>query len=246
MIPTAFISYSWDDLDHRNWVKLLATKLRENGIESILDQWHAVLGDQLPQFMETAIRDNDFVLIVCTPNYKRKSDSRTGGVGYEGDIITGEVFVTRNERKFIPVLARGSWKEAAPTWLKGKYYTDLTDGTFDNDNFTKLIATMLGKSEEPPPVRRSPKPPVAGATPERVDKYVDKVMQDILGLFRATKADAGHALPMRVFMHKYTMYYNPKEKGAIEAAFAELEKQQIIELRNGQPFLTQVGVDSIY
>lgn len=75
MNPTAFVSYSWDDPDHKKWVKLLATKLRENGIESILDQWHTVPGDQLPQFMETAIRENDFVLIVCTPTYKIKSDS---------------------------------------------------------------------------------------------------------------------------------------------------------------------------
>ena len=246
MNPKAFISYSWDDSDHQKWVKLLATKLRESGIESILDQWHAVPGDQLPQFMETAIRDNNFVLIVCTPNYKKKSDFRTGGVGYEGDIITGEVFVSKNQRKFIPILARGSWEESAPTWLKGKYYTDLTDGTFNNDNFVKLIATMLGKNEEPPPVARINNALKHATAAPILDKHVAKVMADILDLFRSTKADTGHVLNERVFLHKYNMTYNPKEKAAIDPAIAELEKRGIVEVRNGKVFLTQYGVDHIY
>ena len=36
--------------------------------------------------VERAIRDNEFVVIVCTPRYKRRSDAREGGVGYEEDI----------------------------------------------------------------------------------------------------------------------------------------------------------------
>lgn len=249
MNPTAFISYSWDDTDHKKWVKLLATKLRENGIESILDQWHTVPGDQLPQFMETAIRENDFVLIVCTPTYKSKSDSRAGGVGYEGDIITSEVFVSRNQRKFIPILSRGTWEQSAPTWIKGKRYVDLRAGTLNDDNFAELIATIFGKNEEAPPVAVAPTQPkhqATAVTSDRPDKHVAKVMEDILGLFRESKADAGHVLNMRGFMHRYVMNYNPKEKAAINSALAELEKQGVVELRSGQPFLTQAGVYYIY
>jgi hypothetical protein len=67
--------------------------------------------------MEREIRENDFVLVVCTPKYKTKSEARIGGVGYEGDIMTAEVLANQNHRKFIPVLARGAWIEAAPSWL---------------------------------------------------------------------------------------------------------------------------------
>ena len=87
-VPSAFISYSWDSDEHKKWVRELAIQLRAQGIDVILDQWHTAPGDQLPAFMERAIRENDFVLIVCTPKYKDKSDSRSGGVGYEGDIMT--------------------------------------------------------------------------------------------------------------------------------------------------------------
>jgi hypothetical protein len=40
--------------------------------------------------MEKSVRENDYVLIICTPTYKSKSDNRVGGVGYEGDIMTGK------------------------------------------------------------------------------------------------------------------------------------------------------------
>ncbi len=50
--PKAFISYSWDDDAHKSWVAELATRLRKDAVETILDQWHGVPGDQLPQFMD--------------------------------------------------------------------------------------------------------------------------------------------------------------------------------------------------
>ena len=100
--PRAFVSYSWDDDSHKKWVADLATALRSDGVDTTLDQWHTVPGDQLPAFMEKEIRENDYVLIICTPNYRLKSDERQGGVGYEGDIMTAEVHTQGNHRKFIP------------------------------------------------------------------------------------------------------------------------------------------------
>jgi hypothetical protein len=56
-IPKVFISYSWDSDDHRKWVQDFATRLRtEGGVDVTLDRWHAVPGDQLPQFMAKAVR----------------------------------------------------------------------------------------------------------------------------------------------------------------------------------------------
>lgn len=115
--PRAFVSYSWDDDSHKKWVADLAAALRADGVETILDQWHAVPGDPLPAFMEKEIRENDYVLIICTPNYRLKSNDRKGGVGYEGYIMTAEVYGQGNHRKFIPILARGTWENSAPSWL---------------------------------------------------------------------------------------------------------------------------------
>ena len=151
--PKAFISYSWDDNSHKEWVLQLATDLRNDGVETILDQWHAVPGDQLPAFMEREIRENDYVLIICTPNYKLKSDKRKGGVGYEGDIMTAEVHTQGNHRKFIPILARGTWEQSAPSWLKGKYFVDLSDSSRMLKGYSDLKATILGILPGVPPVK---------------------------------------------------------------------------------------------
>lgn len=150
-MTTAFVSYGWDSESHRTWVRELSTKMRADGVETILDQWHAVAGDNLPQFMESAIRENDHVIVVCTPAYKRKSDDRLGGVGYEGDIMTGEAYVLKNRRKFIPVLRDGEWKQAAPSWLLGTYYIDLR-GPDWSSNYRLLIDTICRRLPQAPPV----------------------------------------------------------------------------------------------
>jgi hypothetical protein len=148
----AFISYSWDNDDHKNWVRDLATRLRQDGVDVTLDQWHLVPGDQLPEFMERAVRDSDYVLIVCTHKYKERSNNRQGGVGYEGDIITAEFMTTRNQRKFIPILRQQSWTDSAPNWLLGKYYIDLSSPCYPQNHYDDLLTTLLGTREKAPPV----------------------------------------------------------------------------------------------
>ena len=155
-LPTAFISYSWDDVPHKTWVRNLATRLRSDGVEAILDQWELVAGDQIPEFMENAITDNDFVIVICTPKYKERCDGRRGGVGYEGDIMTSEVLYENNDRKFIPVLRSGSWTESAPTWMRGKKYVDLSDFPNSEDGYQELLQTLLGANEGPPPIGTPP------------------------------------------------------------------------------------------
>lgn len=113
--PKVFVSYSWDDDGHRDWVRDLASRLRSDGVDAGLDRWKLAPGDQQPEFMERAVRENDFVLIVCTRRYKERADGRVGGVGYEGDIMTAEVLSERRQRKFIPVLRAGDWGTALPS-----------------------------------------------------------------------------------------------------------------------------------
>jgi HAD superfamily phosphoserine phosphatase-like hydrolase len=151
--PKAFVSYSWDSPEHRRWVKALATRLRADGVDATLDQWAAAPGDQLPAFMETAVRENDFVVIVCTEKYRKKANERGGGVGYEGDIIAGELFVGGAQRKFIPVLASGAWEASAPSYLLGKFYIDLrNDPGFDGAGYQQLVQTLFGEREAAPPI----------------------------------------------------------------------------------------------
>lgn len=152
MTPSAFISYSWDSEDHKEWVRSLAERFRKDGVNAILDRWHTAPGDQLPVFMEKAIRDSSFVVIICTPRYKSRSDLRKGGVGYEGDIMTAEVMTGQDNRKFIPVLRSGSWSEAAPSSFAGKSYIDLSSNPYCEQAYGDLIRTLLDRGETAPPI----------------------------------------------------------------------------------------------
>lgn len=154
--PKTFISYAWENDDLKKWVKFLATKLRENSIDAKLDQWEVIPGDQMPHFMEKSVRENEFVLIICTPKYKTKSEERIGGVGYEGDIMTAEVLQSSNHRKFIPILKSGTKETSLPTWLKGKYYVDLSSDQHFENNFEDLLTTLLNVRETAPALGKVP------------------------------------------------------------------------------------------
>ncbi|RHV36735.1 TIR domain-containing protein [Ruminococcus sp. OM05-10BH] len=147
--PIVFISYSWDDDEHKKWVKNFSDRLLSDGINAVVDQYDLSLGDRLPQFMEQSISDADFVLIICTPKYKSKADKRTGGVGYEGHIISDELFQHHNERKFIPVLRRGNFETALPKFCAGKLSIDLSDTPFSEEQYHDLLATIFGKKKKP-------------------------------------------------------------------------------------------------
>ena len=209
--PRAFVSYSWDDDSHKAWVRELATALRSDGVDTTLDQWHAVPGDQLPAFMEEEIRENDYVLIICTPNYRLKSDERLGGVGYEGDIMTAEVLMRGNPRKFIPVLARGSWRASAPSWLKGKYYVDLSTPEQYRKNYSDLTSTMLRTRSGAPPLGRGSRHPriKSGGNspldePIRIDGViVDEVTEPTLD---GTRGSALYTVPLRLNRKPSTLW----------------------------------------
>ena len=201
--PKVFVSYSWDDEGHKRWVANLATKLRGDGVDVTLDQWNTVPGDQLTTFMEKEIRDNNYVLIICTPNYRMKSDQRKGGVGYEGDIMTAEVLIGGNHRKFIPILARGSWAESAPSWLKGKVYVDLGTEEKSEINYSDLTATLHGTRPAAPPLRvRSQKVRRTKVVPSESNErlrivgiIVDEVTQPRMD---GTPGSALYAVPLRL------------------------------------------------
>lgn len=144
-----FISYAWEDENHIAWVRQLATRLLQNGIEATLDQYDLELGDRLPQFMEQSVSESDYVLVICTPIYKQKADHRSGGVGYEGHIISEELLLKGNERKFIPVIRKGTHENAMPTYLSGKLAVDLSTPEKDAQNFENIIATLYGIKKKP-------------------------------------------------------------------------------------------------
>ena len=160
-IPKVFISYSWESKEHSDWVKSLADKLLADGIEAIIDSYDVSPGDRLPKFMESSIRDSDYVIIICTEEYKRKANNREKVVGYVSHIISAELYNNHNDRKFIPVIRQGDFNSALLTYLDGKLAIDLRGNPFNEDSYKDLIASIFK-------VKKKPK---VGIRPYYVDEY---------------------------------------------------------------------------
>lgn len=155
--PKVFISYSWDSDSHKAWVETFARRLRnEGGLQTVLDTWHLRPGARSPQFMETSIRESPNTLVICTPQYKDRSDNRLGGAGYEGHIITGEILSDEAKEKFIPILREGTWQTAVPTWLKGVFGFDFRDGRNCEDDYRTLVRHLHGDVPVAPPIGERP------------------------------------------------------------------------------------------
>lgn len=155
--PTVFISYSHDSADHKMWVAGLATDLRRNGIDAILDQWGLRLGVDLTNFIERGIGDSNRVCMICTPEYARKANAGSGGVGYEKMIITGELYDNLGSAKFIPAIISGTDDEALPSFLKSKFYVDFRDSGKYQEKLKEILRELHDVPENiKPPLGSNP------------------------------------------------------------------------------------------
>jgi hypothetical protein len=152
--PSCFISYSWDSPAHREWVRMLATRLRAGGVDAVLDAFHAPLGADLTAFMGR-IAACDHVLVVCTPGFRAKAlrgAGGAGGVGYEQALITGQIFTgAARPEKFIPLLREGAPTEAVPDYLLARHAADFRDDARFEADLEALLRTLHGVPAQPVP-----------------------------------------------------------------------------------------------
>lgn len=165
--PRAFISYSHDSVEHKQWVLMLATKLRAAGVDAILDMWELEPGADLPAFMEKNLVAADRVLMICTDNYVTKANAGTGGVGYEKMIVTADLLKTIDSKKVIPIIRQATTRNT-PTFLNSKVYLDFSRDDQFEFAFDELTRTLHGTPLlVKPPVENKPFPELA-AQPKRV------------------------------------------------------------------------------
>lgn len=125
-----FISYAWENDQHKDAVWELARWLEANSggrIKVVIDRLfeNRPPAQGWPVWMQEQVEKSDHVLIVCSPLYKKrfqKEDAVGGGgagVNFEGAIITQELYngKLRNE-KFFPILPDGGDRTTIPTILQ--------------------------------------------------------------------------------------------------------------------------------
>ena len=149
--PKLFISYSHDNECLKKWVCDLATRLRCDGVNVILDQWDLNLGSNVARFMETELKSANRILVMCSEEYVRKANNGKGGAGYESQILTANLIENQNKNRVIPIIYSNSSSELMPSFLTSHLYADFRQ----NENFERVYDTLLrdilGKPENPKP-----------------------------------------------------------------------------------------------
>ncbi|WP_342355921.1 thioredoxin [Nocardia otitidiscaviarum] len=143
-------------------MKQLAADLVKREIDVRFDGF-VDAGTSITQFMEASVRDSDFVVLVCTPSFAKKADARTGGTGYEAQIVSTEIFYGCDQRKFIPILRSGSSHDAMPTYLRGKLSIDFRTVESYNAGIESLVSHIQGELRRASPGEVRPRP--HGVTP---------------------------------------------------------------------------------
>ena len=145
--PKLFISYSWSSPEHELWVINLATRLRESGVDAILDKWDLKEGQDSIAFMEQMVNAPDIkkVIMICDKIYVEKTNNRKGGVGTEAQIISPEVYANQEPGKFVAIVRErdDNGKPCVPTYYKSKIYIDLCE--YSEENFEQLVRWIFDK-----------------------------------------------------------------------------------------------------
>lgn len=147
--PKLFISYSWTSAEHEKCVLNLATELRENGVDVIIDKWDLKEGHDAHLFMETMVTDPSIqkVAIVCDKVYVEKADGRSGGVGTETQIISAEVYANEDQNKFVAIVTEkdDQGKVFVPVYYRSRIYIDLSESDIYAKNFEQLLRWVYDK-----------------------------------------------------------------------------------------------------
>tara|TARA_R110002167_G_C12702038_1_gene653666 strand:+ start:5491 stop:8352 length:2862 start_codon:yes stop_codon:yes gene_type:complete len=152
-----FISYSWDSEEHKKWTRTLADNLEEHfELHITFDQYDLDSYTDKNHFMEKGVFDNHLVLVVVTPEYTRKANERSGGVGIETKLSSSrhwEESLTDGSSLIIPILRDGT---DLPNYLKEKFYLDFRNDSKFESSFLDLLDHIKGTSRiERPQKRRS-------------------------------------------------------------------------------------------
>jgi hypothetical protein len=160
-----FISYAWDDDAHVDLVRQFWDFLRgQGGIDARLDMPAAGQPRDWLAWMQEQVEEADFVLVVASPEYKRRAAGRTAagagrGVQWEARLIR-EISYADNQAglaKVLPVVLPGRSAAEIPLWLGPTTRTHYVVTHFTVAGADALLRYLTGQPYEvDPPLSPAP------------------------------------------------------------------------------------------
>jgi hypothetical protein len=189
-----FVSYAHEPANeaHRERVRDFWLFLRASGIDARLDMAGEEERRDWPQWMDRQVREARFVLVVASPEYRRRAEDRAGvgrgrGVRWEALQIRDRFYDDQDVglRDILPVILPGCSAKDIPSWLApaaGTYY-QVTD--FSVAGAETLLRALTGQPSQPlPPL---------GSVPVLPPRGVDRSPQGRPVLRTAIVIEAGQA-----------------------------------------------------
>lgn len=146
-----FISYSWDNEEHKAWALNLCQDLRKRGIDSIIDQAKRE-GDDVIDFMKSGIINANVILGIRAPSYSDRAAGKAGGVRYETQMLKVHILHAKNEGKFIPILRKGNFESSFPTILSIRDGFDMRD----DSKYMETIEEVANEINDNPTIKLIP------------------------------------------------------------------------------------------
>lgn len=232
-IPKVFISYSHDSQAHKEWTMNFAVRLRNSGVDAILDQWELRPGDDIPHFMERNLATADRVLMVCTEPYVHKANAGRGGVGYEKMIVTADLMRSIESNKVIPII-RQNGGHLVPTFLSSKYFIDFSGDELEYA-FDELVRTLVGAPLfKKPAISHHMFKPVAETPPEPALNNVRMLLEIVVRLFEKTSTP--------YVLYSQVVRVAPVSRILLDIAIDQAEKEGLIKRDSGGDiYLTAEG-----
>ena len=235
----AFISYSWSSPTHEAWTLNLATRLREDGVDVILDKWDLKPGHDAYQFMESMVTDATVskVMMICDKAYVEKANSRSGGVGTESQIISPELYGKGAQDKFSALMtdADEHGNPHIPVFYKGRIFIDFRAADKFEESYDELLRWLINRPQHIKPKLGSvpeamlQAQPVATATQSRARRAEDAIRQ-------ASPGAAG-------FVHEYgdALYSELKLLAPVQMADEPFDETILASVASMRPYLRQLA-----
>lgn len=155
--PRVFISYASDDIKIKNWAIELARKLRNNGVNAIIDEFHLPQGTDLRPWMTKEIKIANKVILICDTHYVRKANESEKGVGWETRIIMNDINLSDNTIKYIPIVKTVNFQNGLLNFMDGRFSFHWVEDIIDeNSEKFKRLLYVLYDCEMAPPVKETP------------------------------------------------------------------------------------------
>ncbi len=170
-MPTrVFISYAHDDQVHQNRVRDFWLFLRAQGIDANADLTAAGQRQDWAEWMTRQVRDADRVLVIASPEYKRRAEGDAAadegrGLQWEARLIRDLFYANQRTRlqRVLPVVLPGCSADDIPLWLAPAAATHYAVRDYTVPGAESLLRLLTGQPLEiAPPLGQVPSLPPRG------------------------------------------------------------------------------------